>query len=296
MFLFRRKKNTEEKTAPVRETVKERKLFKPVIKDGQRKELFTRRTSPTAYMRRTAAGTTQLPDDDMPVKVVIPASALEEDAPEDVELEKESLPVEESLPEEDVDGLLEKVNQNRAAESEVDIELSSIMPSQDEDEPAEVPPQAETAISEEKSSKQEKAQKAVQPVQSSQPAQPVQIEQPTQPVQVIQPVMLVQPVQAAQPAAGSAEVPAENAEPAPDASPAPAEEKPAAEADKSKKPDEDDSNGNLFSSLFGKTAVEEESPLDRLINALPDISISEVMNEAEEFKGLMDEWFQSQCK
>jgi hypothetical protein len=53
---------------------------------------------------------------------------------------------------------------------------------------------------------------------------------------------------------------------------------------------------NLFASLFGNSEVFEETPLDRLIKSLPDIAIAEVMNQAEEVKGLMNDWFQNQEK
>jgi hypothetical protein len=53
---------------------------------------------------------------------------------------------------------------------------------------------------------------------------------------------------------------------------------------------------NLFASLFGKSEVFEETPIDRLIKSLPDITIAEVMNRAEEVKGLMNDWFQNQEK
>jgi hypothetical protein len=64
--------------------------------------------------------------------------------------------------------------------------------------------------------------------------------------------------------------------------------------DEAKKGAEGEDKGNIFSNLFGKADVEEETPLDRLIKSLPDISIDEVVNEAEEVKSLISEWYQNQ--
>ncbi|HSW58076.1 MAG TPA: hypothetical protein VLH15_06715 [Dehalococcoidales bacterium] len=61
-----------------------------------------------------------------------------------------------------------------------------------------------------------------------------------------------------------------------------------------KKENKAEDKGNTFSNLFGKTEVDEETPLDRLIKSLPDVSIEEVASEAEEVKSLMVEWMQSQ--
>jgi hypothetical protein len=96
------------------------------------------------------------------------------------------------------------------------------------------------------------------------PEKPVEIK----PVAAISPV----PAETPKPPAAPEIKPAENAQKA-----APAEEK-----------------GDLFSNLFGKSEVEEETHLDRLIKSLPDVGIEEVINEADEVKNLMNEWFQSQ--
>jgi hypothetical protein len=66
--------------------------------------------------------------------------------------------------------------------------------------------------------------------------------------------------------------------------------------DEAKKGGEGEDKGNLFSNLFGKADVEEETALDRLIKSLPDIAIEEVVNEADEVKSLMSEWYQNQPK
>jgi hypothetical protein len=81
------------------------------------------------------------------------------------------------------------------------------------------------------------------------------------------------------------------AAPAADAAKKPGE----AEKDK-KKGGEEENKGNLFSQLFSKVEEAEETPLDRLIKTLPEITMEEVVNEAEEVKGLMSEWFQNQAK
>jgi hypothetical protein len=64
--------------------------------------------------------------------------------------------------------------------------------------------------------------------------------------------------------------------------------------DQSKKSPEGEGKNALLTSLFTKAVEVEETPLDRLIKTLPDITIKEVLKEAEEVKVLMSEWFQSQ--
>jgi len=74
--------------------------------------------------------------------------------------------------------------------------------------------------------------------------------------------------------------------------PAPAPDAPKPEAKKAAP--EAAGGDNLFSSLFSKTEVEEENSLDRLVKALPDITMEEVLSEAEEVKNLMKEYSHSQ--
>jgi hypothetical protein len=67
------------------------------------------------------------------------------------------------------------------------------------------------------------------------------------------------------------------------------------------KPDKDktpkgDGKENLFSNIFQKVDAVEDNPTQRLINSLPDISIEEVINEAQEVNGLMQEWYVNQGK
>jgi hypothetical protein len=47
---------------------------------------------------------------------------------------------------------------------------------------------------------------------------------------------------------------------------------------------------NMFSSLFGQPIEEEENSLARLITSLPEITIEEVLSEADEVKNLMKEY------
>jgi hypothetical protein len=57
-----------------------------------------------------------------------------------------------------------------------------------------------------------------------------------------------------------------------------------------------DGKDKLLSNLFGNMEEEEETPLDRLIKILPDITIEEVLNEAEVVKGIMNEYIENQQK
>jgi hypothetical protein len=69
------------------------------------------------------------------------------------------------------------------------------------------------------------------------------------------------------------------------------ETKPGAPVGDKDKKDEGADKGNLFSNLFGKVEVEEDDPLKKLIKTLPEITMDEVMIEAEEVKGLISEWY-----
>jgi hypothetical protein len=86
----------------------------------------------------------------------------------------------------------------------------------------------------------------------------------------------------APPASAPPPVPAEAKKP----DPPPISPKP----DSRKAVQEGDGKENLFSSLFGKAIEEEENSLDRLIKNLPDISMEEVLSEAEEVKNIMREF------
>jgi hypothetical protein len=99
-----------------------------------------------------------------------------------------------------------------------------------------------------------------------------------------QPAAVSTPAAAPQPAA----VPTPAAVPQPAAAEAKkSESKPDAPKAEEKKAAEGE---NLFSSLFSKAVVEEENALDRLIKALPDITMEEVLTEADEVKNLMREF------
>lgn len=65
------------------------------------------------------------------------------------------------------------------------------------------------------------------------------------------------------------------------------------EADK--KPPAAEGGNAVFADLFGKMEVEEETPMDRLMNSLTTITMEEVQSEAAEVQGLMNEWAQSQA-
>lgn len=78
--------------------------------------------------------------------------------------------------------------------------------------------------------------------------------------------------------------------------PAPVAAKAADPPPMSPKPDnrkavkEGEGKENMFSSIFGKAIEEEENSLGRLIKALPEISMEEVLNEADEVKNLIREF------
>jgi len=62
----------------------------------------------------------------------------------------------------------------------------------------------------------------------------------------------------------------------------------------SENPEEEkkEEDGNLFSALFGGTEVVEETALDKLVKSLPEITIEEVMNEAEDVNNIIHDWYQ----
>jgi hypothetical protein len=65
-------------------------------------------------------------------------------------------------------------------------------------------------------------------------------------------------------------------------------------ADSRKAVQEGEGKENMFSALFGKPIEEEENSLDRLIKNLPEISMEEVLSEAEEVKNIMRDFSRSQ--
>ena len=59
------------------------------------------------------------------------------------------------------------------------------------------------------------------------------------------------------------------------------------------KKDSDTAKDNIFSNLFSKNEIEEETPLDRLIKTLPNVALEDVRKQSEEVNELMNEWFLS---
>jgi hypothetical protein len=57
-----------------------------------------------------------------------------------------------------------------------------------------------------------------------------------------------------------------------------------------KKPVENTGDKSLFDNLFNKVEEKEETALDRMIKALPEISIEEVLSEASEVNSLIADW------
>jgi hypothetical protein len=59
------------------------------------------------------------------------------------------------------------------------------------------------------------------------------------------------------------------------------------------KPGQGAGEQSLLANIFSNVVEEEETPLDRLIASLPDVTIKEVLKEAEEVRGLINEWSQN---
>jgi hypothetical protein len=350
MFLFRRRKeNTDNSPGKIKQDeieklekqarqIKAAKAVKPAEKEKKEKPLKKADASaPARDPFFQSEDTLQIIENDTPVKVVIPASALLEDDAGEVEEEEAKAPETgmEPLPEDVVDGLFVKVNNDKVLDEDVSLDdilpgvLKKAVPKKTEPQPA-----AEAA-------KKEAAKKA-------DPAKPALaekmgefVETQAQSAAVMLPGATAEAggktpeaaitqgkpenkpgvetntqgqVTEAKLAAAEAKLAAAEVKLAvADAKPAAADPKltaadtklPAATEAKSpaaevkqpeKKKEGEETKDNLFSQLFGKVEQEEETPLDRLIKALPEISIEEVMNEAEEVKGLMSEWFQNQPK
>ncbi len=56
-------------------------------------------------------------------------------------------------------------------------------------------------------------------------------------------------------------------------------------------PEEDEIDGGLFSSIFGEMEEEDASPLSILIASLPEVSSDELLDDLEEMKELMRQWY-----
>ena len=50
---------------------------------------------------------------------------------------------------------------------------------------------------------------------------------------------------------------------------------------------------DLFASIFAKETEEELSPVDLLIASTPDVSLGELLEEAEELKSVIARWYES---
>ncbi|MBN1190637.1 MAG: hypothetical protein JXA46_12860 [Dehalococcoidales bacterium] len=330
MFLFRKRRDEEispadelkleenikpQKPAKAAKTIKPEKTarpaaqVKPVLKES--KDKTTRKTGADEPVKDPffqSGDSLQIMESDTPVKVVIPASSLVENDMEISEKEIEQEFGDGTIDEEAVDNLFEKVNEGKTLEED-DIELDAILPP--DEKKADPKPAGKKPVS---------AEGKARPVKKDSPAPDIQAGSEDQAEVPILPFPeLSQEVEekvgytsgesataVANAAAASALASAASAlasaasasSPAVEANgktPIPAEDaaKKSGEDEKGKK-DEEENKDNLFSQLFSKVEEVEETPLDRLIKSLPDISIEEVMNEAEEVKDMMSEWFQNQ--
>jgi hypothetical protein len=244
MFLFRKKTNDSENKisgAKKENPGKPEKLAQLSKNEKKNKDGDKAGTIIVQKIKKGKAGDAiEVPDNDAPVKVVIPASALKEDVPEVVIPVKEPEVPKTAVPDEVADSLLVKVNQGKDSENKTfEVPLRNILPLPDYTEPV-------------KSNAEVKANSQVDTNPSN-----MEVKKPAAPVE-----SKVQP-------------------PSPE---------------KEKKSGGGQEKENVFSNLFGKAEEVEETPLDRLIDSLPDITISEVMNEAEEVKELMSVWFHDQKK
>jgi hypothetical protein len=209
-------------------------------------------------------------------KVVIPASALESD-----DTNEELIPTEEDViepvPEEVLDGLLVPMNTAVVQETEdfPTIDLAEVMGKPEVD----ANPQS---VIESKEFKDKPMMKGTGKSSNKDNEKESQMEQ-----------LKAEPVNKANCPAVAGVEPAkpESPEVSPKTESAKKEGRENAKAD-----NQDDINNkdNLFSSLFGQTVEKEETPIDRLIKSLPDITIEEVMNEAEEVQCLINEIYQNQ--
>lgn len=59
-------------------------------------------------------------------------------------------------------------------------------------------------------------------------------------------------------------------------------------------PESEGKDGGLLANLFEQPEDEEETPVQILIKSLPDVTVQEVLNAAEEVKALMHEWQSSE--
>jgi hypothetical protein len=245
MFLFRKKKETTEtkiestKTENVKAEVKKTAAAPPVkVVDKSAKARNEKESVETK---------------DVPGRIVVPASALNEEAESREAAELPAAPVSQ-IPDEVADSLLVKVEKEGEKAEETEPVLNQSIQTESTGQHAE----AAAPVNE---TKAEAAGQEAIPGPAPEESQPSAEEKPAD--------------------AMSAEKPESTAETAPKAEEAPKE-------------GEGDKKGNLFSELFGNSAIVEETPLEKLIKELPDISMEEVTSEAEEVKNLMNEFIQNQ--
>jgi hypothetical protein len=263
MFFFRWMRNTtEKKNEPVKSEAPS-KLVKKEDKENKQKSAKEAKTAvmeteaavETVKVKQIIAGEKPVRSPDIkvnekaaPIKVVIPAKALEEDEIKKEKLAPAKVAPKTPVPEEELDSLLVPVKRDPAEEPEVSISTEILMP---------------------------KPEKIISTPATTSIALPAALPAPAAAI----PAPVSASVSAALPPA-----PTENKK---------EEKSPEPPKDKTKGASEGEDKGNLFSNLFGKAIEEEETPLDRLIKSLPDITIEEVLTEAEEVKGLMSEYFQN---
>jgi exonuclease SbcD len=243
MFLFKKRKDAPQEKTALDKTESTIKAAKENSKDKAKQKVGSDlpvNKQPGKNEKSNVTVNSTASDKNSPLKVVIPASSLLDD--EVVIPAKVINSSRSSIPEEDVDKLLVKVNQDKAVTDIPDISLDILAPPE---EIKEKPQQIKTKPE-------------------------IEPEVKTEVKAEVKPEIKVE-----------AKPPKATSSPSPE---------------KDKKGKAGDGKENLFSNLFGKVEVEEDNPLKRLINSLPDITIDEVINEAEEVKGLMNEWYSSQGK
>jgi hypothetical protein len=283
MFLFKKRKDgSDEKTA----LEKTEEAIKSVKENNKLK---------------SKPGSDPVEPQDSSMKVVIPASSLLED--EDVISIKEPEVGKSGISEEDIDKMLVAVNQNKPEIEIPDISLDVLKPEQEKVEKNK-PVSNKTEIKAEQKqetipeTKPEVKAEAVHKIETKLEAKPEikpdikpEIKTEVKPENKIEAKTEIKTENKSETKSGAkvetkTDVKAENK----------GEAKPAAgEGEKGKKGGGEEKE-NLFSNLFTSVEVEEDNPLKRLINSLPEISIDEVMNEADEVKGLMSEWYVNQGK
>jgi hypothetical protein len=271
MFLFKKRKDaSDEKTA----LEKTEEAIKSVKENNKAK---------------SKPGSDPVEPQDSPLKVVIPASSLLED--EDVISIKEPEVEKSGISEEDVDKLLVAVNQNKPEIEIPDISLDVLKPEPEKGE--KIKPVSNKVETKSEIKAEQKSEIKAEAV----PKPEIKLEAKTEIKPEIVPEIKAE-VKPENKIEAKTEIKTENkTETKPVAKvETKSEAKPAAgEGEKGKKGGGDEKE-NLFSNLFGSVEVEEDNPLKRLISSLPEISIDEVMNEADEVKGLMSEWYVNQGK